>query len=195
MARLIMNKNFRLTLCQVAEVIEDSGDALHLLWAASPPYLKEATAGKSTSAIARAVVQLMHAFLTKAGPGAALAVVASGAVAPAVHVSVHVKDICGTYIRERTCNCVGINAVFVGGDALPLQVKVMLKMTGAELRASFLTGWQACSRMLPAEYDNSDFAPEDGVAALHVAALLMDAHPDAARHMVGMGAIALFLSR
>lgn len=73
---------------QVPEVIEDSGDALHLLWAATPPFLKETTPGPAAPAISRSVVQLMSVFLTDGGPAAAEAVVASGAVAPAVHVGV-----------------------------------------------------------------------------------------------------------
>lgn len=72
---------------QVPEVIEDSGDALNLLWAATQPYLRDGLAGPSAPAITRSVVHLMHAFLTKGGPSAGQALVASGAVAPAVHVS------------------------------------------------------------------------------------------------------------
>lgn len=49
--------------------------------------------------------------------------------------------------------------------------------------------------MLVDDYDESVYSQEDGVAALHVAALLLDAHPNAAKHMVGVGGLALFLSR
>lgn len=72
---------------KVPEVIEDSGDALNLLWAATQPYLREGLAGPAAPTITRSVVQLMHAFLTKGGPTAGQALVASGAAAPAVHVS------------------------------------------------------------------------------------------------------------
>lgn len=71
---------------QVPEVIEDSGDALHLLWAATSPHLRDGTAGLAEPTIARSVVQLMHAFLEHGGPNAGEALVSSGAVAPAVHV-------------------------------------------------------------------------------------------------------------
>lgn len=54
---------------------------------------------------------------------------------------------------------------------------------------------QACGRMLPEDYETSVFTPEDGVAALHVAAMLIDASHSAAGHMVSIGAVALFLSR
>lgn len=54
---------------------------------------------------------------------------------------------------------------------------------------------QACGRMLADDYDTSVFVPEDGVAVLHVAALLLDASPSAAGHMVSIGAVPLFLSR
>lgn len=69
------------------EVIEDSGDALHLLWAAVPPFLRDGTAGPVQPTIERSVVQLMHAFLESGGPAAGETLVASGAVGPAVHVS------------------------------------------------------------------------------------------------------------
>lgn len=49
--------------------------------------------------------------------------------------------------------------------------------------------------MLVADYNDSDFMPEDGVAALHVVALLLDAHPDAAKHVLGIGGVPLLLSR
>lgn len=49
--------------------------------------------------------------------------------------------------------------------------------------------------MLPDDYDTSVFVPEDGVAALHVAAMLLDASPSASGHMVSIGAVPLFLSR
>lgn len=68
-------------------MIEDSGDALHLLWSATQPYLRDGLAGPAASTISQTVVQLMHAFLTKGGPSAGDALVSSGAVAPVVHVS------------------------------------------------------------------------------------------------------------
>lgn len=68
-------------------MIEDSGDCLHLLWAATQPYLRDGLAGPAASAISQSVVQLMHAFLTNGGPTAGDALVSSGAVAPVVHVS------------------------------------------------------------------------------------------------------------
>lgn len=49
--------------------------------------------------------------------------------------------------------------------------------------------------MLADDYDLSAFAHEDGEAALHVAAMLLDAHPSAAGHMVSVGAVPMFLSR
>lgn len=49
--------------------------------------------------------------------------------------------------------------------------------------------------MLADDYDLSAFAHEDGVAALHVAAMLLDAQPSAAGHMVSIGAVPMFLSR
>lgn len=75
---------------KVPEVLEDSGDALNLLWSATQPYLRDGLAGPAAPSITRSVVQLMHAFLTKGGPSAGEALVASGAVAPAVHVSTRV---------------------------------------------------------------------------------------------------------
>eukprot|EP00752_Nemacystus_decipiens_P001840 g1774.t1 len=123
---------------QVPEVLEDSGDALNLLWSATQPYLRDGLAGPAAPSITRSVVQLMHAFLTKGGPSAGEALVASGAVAPAVH---------------------------------------------------------ACGKMLADDYDLSAFTHEDGVAALHVAAMLLDAKPSAAGHMVSIGAVPMFLSR
>lgn len=75
---------------QVPEVIEDSGDALHLLWTATQPYLREGLAGPAAAGISQSVVQLMHAFLTKGGPSAGEALISSGAVAPVVYVSVAV---------------------------------------------------------------------------------------------------------
>eukprot|EP00903_Cladosiphon_okamuranus_P008054 g7768.t1 len=123
---------------QVPEVLEDSGDALNLLWSPTQPYLRDGLAGPAAPSITRSVVQLMHAFLTKGGPSAGEALVASGAVAPAVH---------------------------------------------------------ACGKMLADDYDLSAFTQEDGVAALHVAAMLLDAQPSAAGHMVSVGAVPMFLSR
>lgn len=49
--------------------------------------------------------------------------------------------------------------------------------------------------MLADDYDLSAFTHEDGVAALHVAAMLLDAQPSAAGHMVSIGAVPMFLSR
>lgn len=49
--------------------------------------------------------------------------------------------------------------------------------------------------MLPDDYELSPFTPEDGVAALHVAAMLLDLDPSTAKHMVTIGAVPLFLSR
>lgn len=49
--------------------------------------------------------------------------------------------------------------------------------------------------MLPDDYDLSPFTQEDGVAALHVAAMLLDLDPSIAKHMVTIGAVPLFLSR
>lgn len=49
--------------------------------------------------------------------------------------------------------------------------------------------------MLADDYETSVYSAEDGVAALHVAALLLDAYPSAAKHMVSIGAVPLFLSR
>lgn len=49
--------------------------------------------------------------------------------------------------------------------------------------------------MLADDYDLSAFTHEDGVAALHVAAMLLDAKPSAAGHMVSIGAVPIFLSR
>lgn len=49
--------------------------------------------------------------------------------------------------------------------------------------------------MLADDYDMSTFTHEDGVAALHVSAMLLDAHPSAAGHMVSVGAVPMFLSR
>ncbi|CAM9212486.1 unnamed protein product, partial [Ectocarpus sp. 12 AP-2014] len=123
---------------QVPEVIEDSGEALNLLWAATQPYLRDGLAGPAAPTITRSVVRLMHVFLTKGGPSAGEALVASGAAAPAVH---------------------------------------------------------ACGKMLADDYDLSAFSHEDGEAALHVAAMLLDAHPSAAGHMVSVGAVPMFLSR
>lgn len=74
-------------LLKVPEVIEDSGDALNLLWAATQPYLRDGLAGPVGPSISRSVVELVHVFLTKGGPTAGDALVASGAVAPIVHVS------------------------------------------------------------------------------------------------------------
>lgn len=54
---------------------------------------------------------------------------------------------------------------------------------------------QACGKMLADDYDLSAFTHEDGVAALHVAAMLLDARPSAAGHMVSVGAVPMFLSR
>lgn len=71
---------------KVPEVIEDSGDALNLLWVATQPYLRDGLAGPAAPTIARSVISLMHAFLTKGGPSAGQALVESGAVAPAIHV-------------------------------------------------------------------------------------------------------------
>lgn len=67
-------------------MIEDSGEALHLLWAASPPYLKETTPGPSSASIASSVVQLMHTLLDRGGSVGGEALVSSGAMAPALHV-------------------------------------------------------------------------------------------------------------
>lgn len=39
------------------------------------------------------------------------------------------------------------------------------------------------------------FTVEDGIAALHVTAMLLDASKSAAGHMVSLGAVPLFLSR
>lgn len=72
---------------KVPEVIEDSGDALNLLWSATQPYLRDGLAGPVAPSISRSVVELVHVFLTKGGPMAGDALVASGAVAPIVHVS------------------------------------------------------------------------------------------------------------
>lgn len=49
--------------------------------------------------------------------------------------------------------------------------------------------------MLLNDYDSSVYTEEDGVAALHVSAMLLDAHPHAAFHMVSIGAVPLFVSR
>lgn len=49
--------------------------------------------------------------------------------------------------------------------------------------------------MLADDYDLSAFTHEDGVASLHVAAMLLDAQPSAAGHMVSIGAVPMFLSR
>lgn len=49
--------------------------------------------------------------------------------------------------------------------------------------------------MLADDYDLSPFNPEDGIAALHVAAMLLDLNPSIAKHMVTIGAVPLFLSR
>lgn len=49
--------------------------------------------------------------------------------------------------------------------------------------------------MLADDYDLSAFTHEDGVAALHVAAMLLDAQPSTAGHMVSIGAVPMFLSR
>lgn len=75
---------------QIPEVIEDSGDALNLLWVATQPYLRDGLAGPAGPTITRSVISLMHAFLTKGGLSAGQTIVESGAVAPAVHVSTHV---------------------------------------------------------------------------------------------------------
>lgn len=48
--------------------------------------------------------------------------------------------------------------------------------------------------MLPDDYDLSPFTQEDGVAALHVAAMLLDLDPAIAKHMVTIGAVPLSLS-
>lgn len=72
---------------KVPEVIEDSGEALNLLWAATQPYLRDGLAGPVAPTITRSVVRLMHVFLTKGGPSSGEALVTSGAAAPAVHVS------------------------------------------------------------------------------------------------------------
>lgn len=78
---------------QVPEVIEDSGDSLNLFWAATQPSTREGVAGLAAPSICRAVVELMHAFLTKGGPSAGQTLVSSGAAAPAVHVSlIHVSE-------------------------------------------------------------------------------------------------------
>ena len=69
------------------EVIEDSGDALNLLWSATQPFLRDGLAGPVAPSISRSVVELVHVFLTKGGPTAGDALVSSGAVAPVVHVS------------------------------------------------------------------------------------------------------------
>lgn len=49
--------------------------------------------------------------------------------------------------------------------------------------------------MLADDYEMSVFTIEDGKAALHVAAMLLDAKPAAAGHMVSIGGVPLFLSR
>lgn len=49
--------------------------------------------------------------------------------------------------------------------------------------------------MLADDYDLSAFTHDDGIAALHVAAMLLDARPSAAGHMVSIGAVPMFLSR
>lgn len=49
--------------------------------------------------------------------------------------------------------------------------------------------------MLANDYEGSEFTSEDGVAALHVAAMLLDVDPSVAGHMVSLGAVPLFLSR
>lgn len=72
---------------QVPEVIEDSGDSLNLFWAATQPNTREGVAGVAAPSICRAVVELMHAFLTKGGSSAGQALVSSGAAAPVVYVS------------------------------------------------------------------------------------------------------------
>lgn len=68
-------------------MIEDSGDALHLLWAATAPFLRDGTTGPAEPTITRCVVELIHAFLESGGSSAAEALVASGAVGPVVYVS------------------------------------------------------------------------------------------------------------
>lgn len=80
---------------KVPEVLEDSGDALNLLWSATQPYLRDGLAGSAAPAITRSVVQLMHIFLTKGGTSAGEALVASGAVAPAVHVRTYLSSLRG----------------------------------------------------------------------------------------------------
>lgn len=49
--------------------------------------------------------------------------------------------------------------------------------------------------MLPNDCEASEFTQDDGVAALHVAAMLLDVDPSVAGHMVSLGAVPLFLSR
>lgn len=49
--------------------------------------------------------------------------------------------------------------------------------------------------MLLNDYSENLYTSEDGVAALHVAGMLLDAHPNASFHMLGIGAVPLFLSR
>ena len=49
--------------------------------------------------------------------------------------------------------------------------------------------------MLADDYNVSDFTHEDGVAALHVAGMLLDTDPSVAGHMVSLGALPMLLSR
>lgn len=80
-------QNLLYVFLKVPEVIEDSGDALNLLWVATQPFLRDGLAGPVAPSISRSVVELVHVFLTKGGPTAGDALVSSGAVAPIVHVS------------------------------------------------------------------------------------------------------------
>lgn len=49
--------------------------------------------------------------------------------------------------------------------------------------------------MLLKDYDDNVYTEKDGLAALHVAGMMLDAHPHAALQMLGIGAVPLFLSR
>ncbi|CAM9376579.1 unnamed protein product, partial [Discosporangium mesarthrocarpum] len=70
---------------QVPEVLADSGSQLFLLWAAMPPNVPADKAGPASAIITRTCIHLMHAFLSRAGSNGKEALVASGAIAPAVH--------------------------------------------------------------------------------------------------------------